>query len=233
MNSGKHTSNQILGNISPVRAEQLLTALANLPGDWQILTSLANLPGLELRRKVQHQGVEPSLFERESHARIIQGIERLRSRYREAFEGYPPVSLLVLRDLVRKAWTAADVRSAEWYLYRFRHLHWATARRVRHVREATGPLETEIPTIPGTVSEAIRTIAQSEAPAVTQLEAAAFHLAKNLHRALRCPNPECPAPYFFRKKKGQKFCSTVCALPAQRASKREWWKKNRAKRRKK
>lgn len=232
MKSRRHKTNQILGTLSAPRAEQLLTALANLSGDWQILTHLENLPGFESTRKVKREGVESSAIERESYSRMTDGVERLRNRYREAFGEHPAIALLVLRDLVRKAWTAADVRSAEWYLFRFRHLHWETVRRIHHVRDSART-ETEIPTIPATVSEGVRTLAQSDAPPLTQLEAAAFHLQKNLYRALRCPNPECPAPFFFRRKKGQKFCSTACALPAQRASKLRWWKENRTNRRKK
>jgi hypothetical protein len=46
----------------------------------------------------------------------------------------------------------------------------------------------------------------------------------------------CPAPYFIKKKPKQKFCSDVCALPAQREFKRNWfrehgaeWRRKRAK----
>lgn len=38
-----------------------------------------------------------------------------------------------------------------------------------------------------------------------------------------CPNPSCPAPYFIAKKGRQKYCSEVCALPAQRQFKKSWW----------
>lgn len=64
---------------------------------------------------------------------------------------------------------------------------------------------------------------------LTSFEAAMFYLQTQLTDSLRrCPNPTCPAPYFFATKKGQKFCSTVCAEPAQRESKRKWWNENRA-----
>jgi hypothetical protein len=46
-----------------------------------------------------------------------------------------------------------------------------------------------------------------------------------------CGNETCPAPYFIATKKWQKFCSEKCAGPANRESKREWWRKNRAKER--
>jgi len=39
-----------------------------------------------------------------------------------------------------------------------------------------------------------------------------------------CANADCPAPYFFAIRRGQKYCSEVCAGPAQREFKRSWWR---------
>jgi hypothetical protein len=43
-----------------------------------------------------------------------------------------------------------------------------------------------------------------------------------------CANREngCATPYFIRKKPNQKFCSEECALPAQRAFKRRWFREH-------
>jgi len=40
-----------------------------------------------------------------------------------------------------------------------------------------------------------------------------------------CANREggCVTPYFIRKRPGYKYCSDVCAKPAQQAFKRQWW----------
>lgn len=38
-----------------------------------------------------------------------------------------------------------------------------------------------------------------------------------------CPNPTCVAPYFIAKRRSQKYCSYVCAAPAQKEFKRQWW----------
>jgi hypothetical protein len=65
-------------------------------------------------------------------------------------------------------------------------------------------------------------------PPPTPMEAALFHLQRIGHKLRHCPNPECPAPYFITDKRGQKYCSPVCAEPAQRASKLRWWNENRA-----
>ena len=68
-----------------------------------------------------------------------------------------------------------------------------------------------------------------DAPVVTCLEAALYHLQRLGDRARHCGNPECPAPYFIAQKKGQKYCSPECAAPSQRESKRKWWNANRTK----
>lgn len=43
-------------------------------------------------------------------------------------------------------------------------------------------------------------------------------------RMRHCPNPTCPAPYFIGQRRSQRYCSDVCALPAQREFKRIWWR---------
>lgn len=67
---------------------------------------------------------------------------------------------------------------------------------------------------------------------VLPVEAAIFYFRRNHDRALRCPNPECAGPYFFRSKKGQKFCSPEGATPSRQESKRRWWANNPDKHRK-
>jgi hypothetical protein len=43
-----------------------------------------------------------------------------------------------------------------------------------------------------------------------------------------CANKEngCPGPYFIKMRPNQKFCSEVCAAPAQRAFKRQWFQEH-------
>jgi hypothetical protein len=62
---------------------------------------------------------------------------------------------------------------------------------------------------------------------VTPLEALVYYFRRNGDHALHCPNPDCPAPYFFATKKGQKYCSEKCAEPTQRAAKLRWWHENK------
>jgi hypothetical protein len=45
-----------------------------------------------------------------------------------------------------------------------------------------------------------------------------------------CANPDCPNPYFIRKRKSQKYCEAgPCVEQAQREQKRKWWNRNRGK----
>lgn len=39
-----------------------------------------------------------------------------------------------------------------------------------------------------------------------------FLLDRQVGRAAKCASPDCPAPYFLRVRKGQKFCSHRCAV---------------------
>jgi hypothetical protein len=43
------------------------------------------------------------------------------------------------------------------------------------------------------------------------------------HLAHFCRNRNCPNPYFFAERADRKYCSEVCALPAQREAKLKWW----------
>jgi hypothetical protein len=45
-------------------------------------------------------------------------------------------------------------------------------------------------------------------------------------RMRRCANFECPAPYFIARRLTQKYCADACAQPAQKESKRRWWREH-------
>jgi len=60
------------------------------------------------------------------------------------------------------------------------------------------------------------------------VEEAIDFFRQHARRARRCLNVECPAPYFFAKKRNQRYCSVKCANPAALAVKRRWAAKHRA-----
>ena len=55
---------------------------------------------------------------------------------------------------------------------------------------------------------------------------AILHLLESAHRALVCANPNCLTPFFWRKKKRQRYCSEICSGTGQREAKRKWWTEN-------
>jgi hypothetical protein len=71
--------------------------------------------------------------------------------------------------------------------------------------------------------------ALQEVPRISPFEAAIYWLQINHTLMLRCANPLCNTPYFFRpeKSKRQDYCSPECADPARKQAKLKWWNENR------
>jgi hypothetical protein len=66
-----------------------------------------------------------------------------------------------------------------------------------------------------------------EPPPQTPFEQAAFQFHRVAARARHCNNFDCPAPYFFARRKGQKYCTPKCAGVGEREAKRRWWHENK------
>lgn len=142
----------------------------------------------------------------EHTSNLTSAYQRLRDRYPEVIppprqedKGKLPWERL-FGMLLRLAFDAPTLRQREWYLH--------DAESYYH--QMAG-------------------LSGSPPTHATPLEAVLYHFRRIAERALHCPNPDCVAPYFFSTKKGQKYCSDVCALPAQREAKRRWWRENKAK----
>lgn len=131
-------------------------------------------------------------------------------------------TVLYVRGYLRKAWDAPDSRHRDWYIFKVRDTYrFSTERGVWEPRrDAAGqPLD-----------PSDQDLEQWNAPPpLTCFEQAMYHFHRISDRARHCANPECPAPYFFATKKGQKYCSVTCSAPAQREQKRRWWRQNRGK----
>lgn len=173
------------------------------------------------------------------YRRDVKQWERLFRRYPEIVSGFDDFNQqmemgIFVAEYLRKGWDATlDPRRFEWFAWRGQDEYAQLLYKAKYKVPRWEPYEAAL------TEEAIRTkpiLADSDGPPaeITQVEAAIFYLRQNRNVALRCPNPEClgPGPYFFRQRKGQKFCSTECALPSQRESKRQWWAKRQAKGRK-
>lgn len=205
MKSSVKRGRQILGVISASNAEKLLTDWVNLPGTW------------------------PRVEDAESLRTADTQIDWIRRTHPGVFENIPMSLTIVLREFLRKAWDAPDLRHRDWFVFRFRDYYAQTVLRVRTVRADVEPPEMPV-ILPGTRDEALEAIGpRNDPPPLTSIEAAAFYLHRNASRARHCQNPECDFPYFFASKKRQRFCTEKCAKPARRESKRKWWRENRSK----
>lgn len=209
---GLQSSRQILGVISPPRAEQMLMEWVNIDLDG---VQNANVWGRLFRRYPEIPSVPVT--------DIVPVTEANFDRFHQQMEMADMVA-----SYLSKAWDAADLRHFDWYTWKAQSEYAQEAASAKH---NVPPSHVHQGDDQDTLRRMAAAIAEGDEPpaVITPIEAAIFHLRHNRNRALHCPNPECPAPYFFSTKKGQKYCSLECAKPSQRESKRKWWAENRAK----
>lgn len=107
--------------------------------------------------------------------------------------------LITLRDDVRTIWREDDLETKEWRVYWLRGDPTMSASYLATLDPHMRP---------------------------KTFDKAVLHLLKSASRLRCCRNPECAAPYFFARRRSQKYCSEDCTLPFQRDYKRRWWHKN-------
>jgi hypothetical protein len=105
--------------------------------------------------------------------------------------------LFSLRDALRSIWAASDLETKEWGIFLFG----ADSTMTVSFASSVGP------------------------PPPNPFQQAVMYLFKLAGKTRLCQNSECPSPYFLASRSSQKYCSQVCALPAQCSYKRDWWKK--------
>lgn len=197
---GQKVAQLVLGVIPVAKAEQLLTDWANLPGPWPLV--LGN-----------------DAASREVGKRFADAQKWIQQRHKDVLADSFVVGDLKLRDFLRKAWDSPDLREREWFLYKFRDHYQNMVRRFDMSYQQVRKDE----------ADEMNVMAPRHAPPpLTAIEAAAFYLNRNFDFAQHCLNPDCAAPYFFGRRRGQKYCSGKCAGTAKRAAKLRWWTKNRA-----
>jgi hypothetical protein len=242
MNSSKKAGHQILGVISRVKAQKLLE-------DWANVDSSAVDDGAMKRLVRNHPevflGINAQVLDERYQPRDADVPQELRSRQKSVTT---LVSLIAtIAALLREGWNASDPRHREWCFIRTRLAYHVEIEKlkdavqemtmgrleIREVRDGVVQPKRSTPPIVFNSRQDMQfaflmgLLMLSEVP-LTRFEAAMFYLQTQLTDKLRrCPNPACPAPYFFATRKGQKFCSAVCAEPAQREAKRKWWNENR------
>lgn len=120
--------------------------------------------------------------------------------------------VVTLKRMLDDLWTEPDSRQKEWGVFAFRYTLYKWGDH----------------TLAG--DNLFKILYEPEkrfrVPPPTPFEQALSYLVKAGDRARYCANPECPAPYFFVKRKNQRYCSEICAAPAQRELKRKWWAKH-------
>lgn len=114
--------------------------------------------------------------------------------------------LLPLRDSVRRVWIR-DERDKRWGTFRILEKYFL----IGSCRLAEGPVRDDADWLPDDLGPE------------TICERIFVYLSG---RTSRCENRDCHAPYFFARRRSQKYCSDACAVPAQREFKRKWWAEN-------
>jgi hypothetical protein len=112
-----------------------------------------------------------------------------------------PKELGQLRETLRRMWKEPDVRTRDWMAYNLRYYELIRMDFALVNPEVTG----------------------KQLPPPTPFERCLLHLGKCADRMRYCGNPFCVAPYFFARRRSQRYCSDSCAEPAQREYKRRWW----------
>ena len=103
-----------------------------------------------------------------------------------------------LRKTLRSVWATSDLKEKEWRIFLFR----------------------------ADTTMTVSFLSSLEVPAPSLFEQTVMYLFKWASTTRCCHNRECHSPYFWASRRSQKYCSDVCALPAQRSYKRLWWQKN-------
>lgn len=148
-----------------------------------------------------------------------------------------------IRETLRAAWDAPDARQRDFYIFRLRELYDLQWRHFQIEQVVPAMMRLASQTDPNAeiligLETTIAGFAErgrfwgylvKPPPQLTPFEQVMVHFQRIGENARHCPNPECPAPYFFARRRQQRYCSEVCAEPAQREAKRRWWNANRAK----
>jgi hypothetical protein len=179
----------------------------------QFLTHLANLPDSPDRppavRRLKH--LFGDFFEQEIpwtriHEWVIS-VEEEDAGELSRDEQLWQFWLLPLRNVVRVIWESTDDRFRRWGIFKVLEKFFSVGDRRLSVGPVHDDVEWHLGSLgpPSLCEEALTLLVRH--PALTKL----------------CANSDCQTKYFFAVRRSQKFCSDVCAIPAQRKAKNQWW----------
>jgi hypothetical protein len=114
-------------------------------------------------------------------------------------------TLVRLRDALRNVWTAEDLDLRRYGVLQI------LRRKVQPVDPEEWPFSD------GGSSEHV------SRKQVTRFERILEYLLRSDVQFGVCANHECSAPYFFPRRRSQKYCSDPCARPSRNEAKRSWW----------
>ena len=214
MGSSRNPQNKILG-MSPQKIEKLLVDWVNLPKDLgrmprpgPVERMLSRYPEVfaEWQDLRQPAGQHTAFWQMsaEEHSEWC----RMSTKHSELF-----MYLVQVRDGLQQAWDAPNSRHRDWHVFIMRQ----AAHQARVAVENMSKPDSE------KLSDRWKGV-----PDATPFESAMVYFQETIRdRAKHCAGPDCPVPYFIAVKRWQKFCSEKCAGPANRESKRKWWREHR------
>jgi hypothetical protein len=233
-------SDLVLGTLKVSEIKEFLLDCVNLP---DCLDRPSNAPALE---RWLHRWQRLFTFQQEQ-IRDVDGESPAqnwiaREIPRCQLEDFAPT----VRVMLHRIWLEQDPRQREWYTYKLRDAYHHMVVRAENphlvtVADGLGAsrlrkLERVSRARGGNPKQKARFFQTQMGadlfeyvPTICPFEAAIYWLQHNQHLMLRCAADMCAAPYFFRSKKGQKYCSPECGDPARKDSKRRWWAENRGK----
>jgi hypothetical protein len=193
---------QTLAPVSAARAEQFLIALANLWDDPMATGQLKmGFPDILPRHEDLYRNVRivsASDWKGTGHTIRELSADEINKTFHSRWA-------LPFRDRLRSVWLEPDWRTREWRVF-----------KLREVIVRQDPL-------PFGSGASVTPVEPEPVPVLTPFEQTLLHLLKSVDKARYCGNPDCLTPYFFAKRRSQKYCSDACSLPAQREFKRKWW----------
>lgn len=200
MNSRSAKPSRFLAVSSPAEeAKEFLISLANLQD---------HKPAFEqLRRKF------PDILEAVSGAMYVRYSPIKPKVYSPGSPEHDEINrsrwIVPLRDRLRAIWRAPDVATKQWGLFRISQDFFLRGD----------------PAMLGENGLPYPDFALSWKPP-TRTERFLLELMKWADLLKYCDNPDCAAPYFIATRRSQKYCHLDCSKPAQRESKKRWWKEN-------
>jgi hypothetical protein len=232
MSTSKKSEAKVLKPITRARAERFLLDLANHNPIGDPLSELLMAVVRETNPNDQ---------------RITTEAERVKKLYPEMaqpFEGTFTIWVNVLywtQIYLRRAWTASDERSRNWYLFEMRRQYHDAAVQSRDRRAGRGVdashypvhrLEGFVAGVPGLTASSVTRMGRAliDPPELTPFEVAASYFQSRVgHRAKFCANSGCWSPYFIAPPaKARKYCSVKCSNDADAKNKHESYMRKKA-----